>query len=169
MSHKCPGESLTWAHNSDESEPDLWCPCSLVSLIGVTARRRTRELRVITPRSDAATAWKWAGASGPFKIGLGAERAGLHTRCNESPAIMRAKSVAGKRLSDQTTGVGSLQDDQVNEVRTHARALTLRVRPEGSRTRTATLRLISSSSVTAWVRAARSVSRASRQVRIEAT
>src|SRR6516225_7446642 len=25
---------------------------------------------------DAVTAWKWAGANGPFKIGLGAERAG---------------------------------------------------------------------------------------------
>jgi hypothetical protein len=53
------------------------------------------------PRGDAATAWKWAGVTGPFKIGLGAERAGLHTRCNESPAIMRAKRVAGKRLPDQ--------------------------------------------------------------------
>src|SRR5258708_36241261 len=53
------------------------------------------------PRGDAGTAWKWAGVTGPFKIGLGAERAGLHTRCNESPAIMHAKIAAGKRLSDQ--------------------------------------------------------------------
>ena len=44
---------------------------------------------------------KAAGATGPFKIGLDAERAGLHTRCNESPAMMRAKPAAGKRLSDQ--------------------------------------------------------------------
>ncbi len=36
-----------------------------------------------------------------FKIGLGAERAGLHTRCNESPAIMRAKPVARQELPDQ--------------------------------------------------------------------
>src|SRR5215471_19538894 len=46
---------------------------------------------------DAATAWKWADATRAFKIGLGAERAGLHTRCQESPAIMRAKPVVGKR------------------------------------------------------------------------
>ena len=37
-----------------------------------------------------------------FKIGLGAEKAGLYTRCNESHAMMRAKSMVGKRLSDQT-------------------------------------------------------------------
>src|SRR6266568_9278832 len=60
----------------------------------------------MVPRGDAATAWKWAGVTGPFKIGLGAERAGLHTRCNESPAIMRAKRVAGKRLPDQAPAVG---------------------------------------------------------------
>src|SRR6266568_8026666 len=60
-------------------------------------------------RGDAATAWKWAGVSGPFKIGLGAERAGLDTRCNESPAILRAEPVAGKRLPDQT-GPGRAPD-----------------------------------------------------------
>ena len=54
------------------------------------------NLRVIMPRGDAATACKWADATGPFKIGLGAERAGLHTRCKESPAITHAKPVAGK-------------------------------------------------------------------------
>jgi UTRA domain len=48
-------------------------------------------------------------------------------------------------------------------------ALILRARPEGSRTRAATLRPISSSSVTAWVSAARRLSLASRQVRMEAT
>ena len=53
------------------------------------------------PGGDAATAWKWAGPTGPFKIGLGADRAGLDTRCNQSPAIMHAKPVAGKRLPDQ--------------------------------------------------------------------
>src|SRR6266568_1318601 len=58
-------------------------------------------IRVMVPQGDAATAWKWAGVTGPFKIGLGAERAGLHTRCDESPATMRAKRVAGKRLPDQ--------------------------------------------------------------------
>jgi len=57
-------------------------------------------VNIVVPLGDAATAWKWAGAIGPFKIGLGAERAGLYTRCNGSPAMMRAKSVAGKRLPD---------------------------------------------------------------------
>ena len=36
-----------------------------------------------------------------FKIGLGAERAGLRTRCNQSPAIMGAWPVARQELSDQ--------------------------------------------------------------------
>ena len=40
-----------------------------------------------------------------FKIGLGAERAGLHTRCNESPPIMRAKPVARQELPDQAFSV----------------------------------------------------------------
>src|SRR5215472_9506457 len=44
-------------------------------------------------------------------------------------------------------------------------ALTLRTRPAGSRTMVATFRLISSSSLTAWVKAARSVARTSLTVR----
>ncbi len=53
-----------------------------------------------------------------FKIGLGAERAGLHTRCNESPAIMRAKSVARQELPDQTPPnvvVAALHSRQIRE------------------------------------------------------
>ena len=45
---------------------------------------------------DAVTAWKWPGANGPFKIGLGAERAGSapdaksHRRlCPRSPLLAR--------------------------------------------------------------------------------
>lgn len=56
---------------------------------------------IVCGPGDAVTAWKCAGASGPFKIGLGAERAGLRTRCKQSPVIMRAKPAAGKRLPDQ--------------------------------------------------------------------
>jgi hypothetical protein len=69
------------------------------------------------PRGDAATAWKWAGATDPFKIGLGVERAGLHTRCNESPAIMRAKPVVGKRLPDQVAAVGRWIGERVIRAR----------------------------------------------------
>ena len=37
----------------------------------------------------------------PFQDGLGAERAGLAARCNESPAIMRAKPGAGKDFTNK--------------------------------------------------------------------
>jgi hypothetical protein len=37
MSHNCPGESVTWAERSDESKSDQWCPCSLVSSVGVSS------------------------------------------------------------------------------------------------------------------------------------
>jgi hypothetical protein len=57
---------------------------------------------------DAATAWKRADGSDPFKIGLGAERAGLHIRCNQSPAIMRAKLAAGQELPDQGSSARSV-------------------------------------------------------------
>ncbi len=58
-------------------------------------------LQMSHPAGAAPLRREVAGATDPFKIGLDAERAGLHTRCNESPAIMRAKLTAGKRLSDQ--------------------------------------------------------------------
>jgi hypothetical protein len=52
MSHNCPEESLTWADNSDESEPVLWCPCSLVSLMGVTGSGRTSGFAPVQPGHD---------------------------------------------------------------------------------------------------------------------
>jgi hypothetical protein len=74
--------------------------------------RTVPALSVARATGDAATAWKRADDNDPFKIGLGAERAGLRTRCNQSPAIMRAKLMAGQELPDQEdcwTGAGTRQ------------------------------------------------------------
>jgi putative transposase len=67
------------------------------------SRNGYRKVMVKTTAGPVALARpKLRGTTGVFASRLfGAHVTGLHTRCNKSPAIMRAKPVAGKRLSDQ--------------------------------------------------------------------